>query len=223
MTSALHTFCTIVTHSISIKFTRLNLSDQLGWINQTDCVVEFNFCLHVSTVLKESVHFKMAQTEVIRVGLVMISEVLSENLHELFKKKKIWRKRRWWVKNWVTQRNSLGASLTVLKEWQTEDGEMCGNHLRMSDEQFTYLLASVTPFIKKQDTVLRKKYLTSCKAANYAEILSCRRLFWYIRGHVSCTQMHNIQIPTWRVECYTRSTWRFYKGKKYIRNICVIY
>ena len=98
----------------------------------------------------------MAQTEVIRVGLVMISEVLSENLHELFKKKKIWRKRRWWVKNWVTQRNSLGASLTVLKEWQTEDGEMCGNHLRMSDEQFTYLLASVTPFIKKQDTVLRK-------------------------------------------------------------------
>ena len=58
-------------------------------------------------MLKESVHFKMAQTEVIRVGTVVISEVLSENLNELLKRKKIRRKRRWWVKNWVTQRHSL--------------------------------------------------------------------------------------------------------------------
>ena len=43
-------------------------------------------------MLKESVHFKMAQTEVIRVGVVMISEVLSDNLHDLLKEKKIRRK-----------------------------------------------------------------------------------------------------------------------------------
>ena len=43
-------------------------------------------------MLKESVHFKMAQTEVIRVGTVMISEMLSDILHELLKKKKIRRK-----------------------------------------------------------------------------------------------------------------------------------
>ena len=63
-------------------FTRFSLSDQLGWINQIDCVADFNFCLHASTLLKVSVHFKMAQTEVIHVGTVMISEVLPENLHE---------------------------------------------------------------------------------------------------------------------------------------------
>ena len=58
-------------------------------------------------MLKESIHFKMAQTEVIRMAIVTITEVLSENLHELLKKRKIRRKRRWWVKNWVTQRHSL--------------------------------------------------------------------------------------------------------------------
>ena len=107
-------------------------------------------------MLKETVHFKMAQTEVIRVGIVMISEVLSENLHELLKKKKLRRKRRWWVKNWVTQRHSLEASSTILEEWQIEDTEIRRNHLRMSDQQFTYLLAKVTPFIKKQGTMMRK-------------------------------------------------------------------
>ena len=95
-----------ITFVLLAAFTRFNLSDKLGLINQIDCVVEFSFCLHVSTMLKESVHFKMAQTEVIRVGAVTISEVLSENLHELLKNK-IRRKRRWWVKNWVTQRHSL--------------------------------------------------------------------------------------------------------------------
>ena len=96
----------------------------------------------------------MVQTEVICAGVVMISEVLSENLHGLLKKKKMKRKSHWWVKNWVTQRHSIGASSTILKEWQIEDAEMCRNHLRMSNEQFTYLPAKVTPFIKKQDTVM---------------------------------------------------------------------
>ena len=54
-------------------------------------------------MLKESVHVKMAQTEVIRVGTVTVYLVLSENLHELLKKKKVRRKRRWWVKNLVTK------------------------------------------------------------------------------------------------------------------------
>ena len=58
-------------------------------------------------MLKESVHFKMAQNEVIRVGIVMISEVLSEYLRELLKSNKIRTKRRWWVKNWVTHSHSL--------------------------------------------------------------------------------------------------------------------
>ena len=58
-------------------------------------------------MLKESVHVKMAQTEVIRMGTVTVYLVLSENLHELLRKKKVRRKRRWWVKNLVTKRHSL--------------------------------------------------------------------------------------------------------------------
>ena len=46
-------------------------------------------------MLIESVHFKTAQTEVIHVRIVTISEVLSENLHELLKNNNIRRKRRW--------------------------------------------------------------------------------------------------------------------------------
>ena len=44
-------------------------------------------------MLKESVVFKMAQTEVIRVGIFMISEVLSENLNELLKEEEDERKK----------------------------------------------------------------------------------------------------------------------------------
>ena len=137
-------------------------------------------------MLKESIHFKMAQTEVIRMGTLMISEVLSENLHELLKKKKLRRKRRWWVKNWVTQRHSLGASSTILKEWQTEDAEICRNHLRMSESN-SHIYWQSNAIHKEARHSDAKKYLASCKAANYAEILSCRRLFWYIRGYVPCT------------------------------------
>ena len=146
-------------------------------------------------MLKDSVQSMMAQTEVILVGVVMISEVLLENLHELLKKK-IRRRRCWWVKNWVTRRHSLGTSSTILKEWQTEDAEMFRNHLRISEEQFTISTGKCNAIHKEARQSVAIKYLTSFKAANYAEILSCRRLFWYIRGHVPCTQMHNIQIST---------------------------
>ena len=67
-------------------FTRFKLSEQLGWINQIDCVVEFNVCLHVSTMLKESVYFKMARTEVIRVAIVMISESVTGEFAWIIKK-----------------------------------------------------------------------------------------------------------------------------------------
>ena len=37
-------------------FTRYNVTDKLGRINQFDCVAEFHLYLHVSTMLKQPVN-----------------------------------------------------------------------------------------------------------------------------------------------------------------------
>uniref|UniRef100_A0A1Y1MF54 Transposase Helix-turn-helix domain-containing protein n=1 Tax=Photinus pyralis TaxID=7054 RepID=A0A1Y1MF54_PHOPY len=64
--------------------------------------------------------------------------------------------RRWWVKPWVSRRTKLGASSTLLREWAKENPEVYRNHLRMTEEQFAYLLDKVTPFISKKDTWFRE-------------------------------------------------------------------
>lgn len=64
-------------------------------------------------------------------------------------------RRRWWIKPWVTRRENLGASSSILEEWAAEDPEAYRNHLRMSEDQFGYLLEKVTPFIQKTDTWFR--------------------------------------------------------------------
>ena len=192
--------------------TRMNQPDWLC------CWIQFLFT-HIHNV--ESVHFKMVQTEVICAGVVMISEVLSENLHGLLKKKKMKRKSHWWVKNCVTP-----FIRGIINHTERMADRRCGNVQKPFEnvQWAIHISTGESNAIHKEARHSDvKKYLTLCKTANYTDILSCRRLFWYIRGHIPCTQMHNILIPTWRFECYIQSSWRFHKGKNYIRIICVIY
>lgn len=43
--------------------------------------------------------------------------------------------RRFWVRQWISRRNQLGASEGLLKEIALEDKEEYRNHLRMSEKK----------------------------------------------------------------------------------------
>ncbi|CAL1672647.1 unnamed protein product [Lasius platythorax] len=65
------------------------------------------------------------------------------------------KKKRFWSKRWQLQRKQFShmALINELREKNTDDFK---NYLRMSDENFWYLLNLVRPEIKKQDTKMRK-------------------------------------------------------------------
>ena len=75
--------------------------------------------------------------------------VLSRNL----KKKK---RRQIWVRKWISKRDEEGLHAKLLQELLSEDDKSFQNFLRMSREDYDYLLEKVTPKIIKSDTHLRK-------------------------------------------------------------------
>ncbi|XP_036000776.1 uncharacterized protein LOC105922503 [Fundulus heteroclitus] len=65
------------------------------------------------------------------------------------------RRRRIWTKTWLSKRGYSGLSV-LQKELEVDDMEGFRELLRMSFEDFSYLLERVTPHIIKKDTHLRK-------------------------------------------------------------------
>jgi len=82
-----------------------------------------------------SLVFKMSATEVVSVGIELISLALAEECRKILEKRKKRRPRRWWVKLWIGRREQLGASTQLLVELATEDSDSYRNHLRMSEAQ----------------------------------------------------------------------------------------
>ena len=64
-------------------------------------------------------------------------------------------KKRKWVKDWIVQRDRLGASSNLLLELVAEEPNEYKNVLRMDSAKFDTLLAMVTPKIAKQDSCMR--------------------------------------------------------------------
>lgn len=65
------------------------------------------------------------------------------------------KRRRIWVKDWISRRENYGASSCLLKEMRQEDIGGYRNHLRMLPEKFDELLAKIEDKIKKKDTHMR--------------------------------------------------------------------
>ena len=84
------------------------------------------------------------------------AEISQEVLKELRSKKK-----RKWVKEWVSKKENFGASYNLLWELALEDPARYMNVLRMDQAEFEELLALISPAIKKQGTVMRSSI--SCK------------------------------------------------------------
>lgn len=66
------------------------------------------------------------------------------------------KKRKCWVKNWVRRRPQEGFYAKLLVELRAEEPALYRDFLRMNEEQYEHLLALVTPYIQKQDTVMRE-------------------------------------------------------------------
>lgn len=72
-------------------------------------------------------------------------------------KRKINRKtRKVWTKPWIARRERYGVEQNLLKELETDDPVFFRNFLRMTKEDFEYILEKVSPLIVKQDTNMRK-------------------------------------------------------------------
>lgn len=60
------------------------------------------------------------------------------------------------MKEWFKRRDKLGFGETLFHELREEDENCYKNFVRMTPEDFDYLLEKVTPFIQKCDTNYRK-------------------------------------------------------------------
>lgn len=76
-----------------------------------------------------------------------------------------------WRKEWVALRDKEGFCAKLLLELRADEPQLYKNFLRMTADQFDYLLGLVTPFIQKSDTNMRK-----CIPASDRLVLTLRYL-----------------------------------------------
>lgn len=71
-------------------------------------------------------------------------------------KKRLRRKRKVWVRDWIRRRHDLGCYSQLLRELENEVPHLYKNFLRMNIGDFNNLLEMVSPLIQKTDTNMRK-------------------------------------------------------------------
>lgn len=65
------------------------------------------------------------------------------------------RPRRVWVHDWVKKRDTEGVYMKLLNELRNDYPKLYRNFVRMSADDFDFLLELVTPLIQKKDTQMR--------------------------------------------------------------------
>jgi len=96
-----------------------------------------------------------SQKSLMRTSVRLLCTQISKELQNILNQFKNKKTRRWWVRKWISRRDTLGASERLLKELSTEDVDSYRNHLRLNKDQFEILLYRITTKIQKQDTVMR--------------------------------------------------------------------
>lgn len=82
------------------------------------------------------------------------------------------RRRSVWTKNWLLKRGTEGFGAKLFKELQEEEPALHHNFLRMTNDQFQHLLRLVTPYIEKQNTVMRESITSSDRLSCTLRFLS---------------------------------------------------
>jgi len=135
-----------------------------------------------------SLVFKISATEIVSVGIELISLALAEECRKILETRKKRRLRWWWVKPWIRRQEKLGASTQLFVELAAEDSDSYRNHLRMSDAQLDFLLQKVSPLIQKADTFLRP--------ALPAKLKLQITLHYFATGTCFCTLSALYRVPT---------------------------
>lgn len=100
--------------------------------------------------------------EIVRVGIAVVSLLIRKKLQERLNQKKR-KARRMWVRNWISKRDTYGASNILLRQLKDEDPVAYRNVLRISSEQFNSLLQMVEETIRKKNTKMRMAIPTATK------------------------------------------------------------
>lgn len=87
-------------------------------------------------------------------GVLIICDMLRKEILKM--KLKALKKKRLWVRQWISRRNMVGASNSLCYELRNEDPSSYKNFLRMDNYLFEYLLDKVKSLIQKEDTFFRK-------------------------------------------------------------------
>ena len=90
---------------------------------------------------------ELSSDEEVELGAILAATAI------IFSKRK---RRTEWTKDWLRERETFGAYSTLLRELLLEDDQEARRFLRMSYENFQFLLARVRPLIEKKDTWMRK-------------------------------------------------------------------
>lgn len=90
--------------------------------------------------------------ELNKIILLLAMQCIQKLISAQQKKK---RKRKIWVRDWISRRQDFGASAQLLTEMRVEDAMGYKNYMRMLPHQFDCLLSQVKSSIQKKDTHMR--------------------------------------------------------------------
>ena len=101
--------------------------------------------------------------------------------------RRIRKRRRWWVKQWVQRREIHGYYHTLMQELELEDRGAFINFTRMTPEMFHYVLGRLEPYIQKQDTNWRCALPAGMKLA--------AALHYYAHGSSYKALIYGFRLP----------------------------
>lgn len=88
--------------------------------------------------------------------LLLTAAVTAMNCMLSIRRRKKKNKRTIWSRDWLQRRKEGKGVLNMLNsELLIEDPTSYNNYLRLTNEQFEFLLSSIEKFIAKKDTVMR--------------------------------------------------------------------
>ncbi|CAH2016020.1 unnamed protein product [Acanthoscelides obtectus] len=96
---------------------------------------------------KSTVENMVESRIVIRNCVINLTNILLEELEEVLEEERNPEKRIW-CREWLTRRESQGASTNLIRELRYEDPKEYRMMLRMTAAKFYYLLGLITPLIQ---------------------------------------------------------------------------
>ena len=171
------------------------LCDKLRLITDASLLLEFlekTFCLFISShfgtffITMSSLasrnwrkHLQEDMDEILSLSLDYVLHRVKDRVEKrkLDSRKK---KRSCWVRPWLLRRYELGYYDNLMVELANEDIEGYISFQRLNPELFAELLAKVTPYIQKKDTVMRPAISAGARLAVTLRYLATGKLTYSI-------------------------------------------